>query len=98
MQTNVLHATGTLNILHRIDSVSVIEEWTALKGKSFVPLKRFTGSRSIAKEVPECKDNQQLSGKHPEEDTDEEQCGNNPLRHPERTGGLNRTHWRPFLP
>jgi hypothetical protein len=34
-----------------IDSVSVIEEWTTSKGKSLVPLKSFTGSRSIAKEL-----------------------------------------------
>jgi hypothetical protein len=38
--------------------------------------------------VPEREDDQQLSDEHPAEDEDEEQRGNNPLRHPEQTGGL----------
>jgi hypothetical protein len=48
--------------------------------------------------VSEGEDNQQLSVKYPAEDEDEEQRGNNPLRHPEQTGGLIRTLQRPFLP
>jgi hypothetical protein len=48
--------------------------------------------------VSEGEDNQQLSGKYPSEDEDEEQRGNNPLRHPEHIGGLIRTLRHPFLP
>ena len=46
---------------------------------------------AIAKElVPEREDDQQLSDQHPAEDEDEEQRGNNALRHKEQPGGLIR--------
>jgi hypothetical protein len=40
--------------------------------------------------VPEREDDQQLSDQYPAEDEDEKQRGNNPLRHQEQSGGMNR--------
>jgi hypothetical protein len=79
---------------------SVIEEWTTSRGKSLVPLKSFTESRSIAKEL--CLSVETISSYRT----------NIPLktkmkniaeityhvRHPEQIGGLIRTFRRPSLP
>jgi hypothetical protein len=71
----------------------------AVDGKNPFTVGKFYGEQVNRQGVvPEREDNQQLSDRHPAEDEDEEQSGNNPLRHPEQTGGLIRTLRRPFLP